>query len=402
MSSKKIESPSAEKMSDDKDVGTANKKKPRERRTVMQVDAEETRKLQKRRPRKRGRSRGQSRSDVRDPEKDEGDVEEESGESQPPREKELEIAEDKPKRKFKRAAIEEDITMLDKAMRECAENSRAVLSAASELAEVFRGAIDPSTKKKRVIKRAHILPLIDRIIDGTVKNQERLVAVATNQKSFQDGAGNLLLDTLRGTLSSASNAVPVMPITQARYIAGRSRDSSAINCVWNDIDDLIELMSIGRGEDVEKVRFTKDDEKKPTEYSSSTDEDGSSAFFPIMDDEEEKDWPESPVQVDYSKPGQLASVFFGIAVSKPVRQRLAPPGIMNSDWLVNAVRPPDGRINASPTALVGGGTKESARRREGTYQNTSVLSFRADSNVGAGLSEPSVGARQIMVPDVVM
>ena len=322
----------------------------------------------------------------------------------------------KSKRKFKRAVPGEDIRMLDKAMREFAAQSKIGMEVIDTLADIFAPG-RPKDKKK--VKRTDILALLDQLRESMAKGQERMIAIATNQKSFQDGVGNLLLDTLRGTMSSSSNAVPVMPIARAKQIASGggvvTPSTQKTQNVWDDIDDLFTLMSAGRpAESVERTRFTKDD---GTGNSSSTEEDEYRELILPKDSDDDDDEEEEEVVAessssthaasarDYSKPGQLASAFFGLAISTKVRGRIAPPCIMTSDWLNSAVHggvTPDGTVDPLPTILAGGGSKKSAQRRAHAYGNTTALSFRRDSNVGAGITEMSNNVRKNMMPSVML
>lgn len=319
-----------------------------------------------------------------------------------------------PKRKFKRAVLKEDIRMLDKAMRDYTVHTRVAMDAVEGLAEIF-SPNQPDERKK--IKRGEILLLLENLRESIARGQERMLAIATNQKSFQDGVGNLLLDVLRGSMSSSSNAVPVMPIARAKEMSKERGGTEASpkqkpQNVWDNIDDLFELMTVGRPSgSVERTRFTKDEkvrkDKRTKDSSSSTEEDEYSEFIlPTYtdSDKEEEPTPSSIAATDYLKPGQLASAFFGLSVSTKVRGRIAPPCLMTSDWLNSAVQSNKqaSAIDSSPSLLVGGGSKKSAQRRTSSHGTTTTLSFRRDSNVGAGMTEMSINVRKNMMPSVML
>lgn len=373
-------------------MATSEKKVQRRgtRATTITIDADESKKLEKNNERARKLRRSKSRGRL---EKDDGeemkDDEETAAQSEP-----------KPKRNFKRAVLKEDVHFIDKAVREAAKHSGAGMKATRDLIDLFSGAQPKKNGEKRSIRRADILPLLSLILESFAKSQERMLAVASNQKSFQDGVGNMLLDVLRGSLSSSANAVPTMPIAHARYMAGQGGSAPKV-CVWDDIDALMALMASGR-DDVEEVHFVKrEPEEKKIEESIgySTEEDEGEFFVMPGDEENEVGAKKEP---DHGAPGQLASVFFGVAVSNKVRGRMAPPGIMNSDWLNSAVRTNRRAVDPCPTALVGGGSKRSAQRREASHGTTAALSMRRDSNVGAGITELSANVRQNMMPNVIM
>lgn len=437
MASKKTES-----MLDDVAVSDKEKRKTRGRsRSILSVDAEESLQLEAKnrgdtlKTRKRSRSRVRRQS-AKDDDSDSDEIFRQnlfpdgeaavacSSSSTPPSNEQVvnddqqceddssfvSVGGTKPKRKFKRAVLEEDIRMLDRAMRDFTVQSKIGMEAIESLAEIFAPS-RPSDRKK--VKRAEILVLLEELRESMAKGQERMIAIATNQKTFQDGVGNLLLDALRGTMSSSSNAVPVMPIARAKQIVsggGTAPSTQKTQNVWDDIDDLFTLMSAGRpAESVERTRFTKDDD---TGNSSSTEEDEYRELILPNDSDDDVD-AESPSSStpavsasDYSKPGQLASAFFGLAISTKVRGRIAPPCIMTSDWLNSAVHgggaTPDGTVDPLPTILVGGGSKKSAQRRAHAHGNTTALSFRRDSNVGAGITEMSNNVRKNMMPSVML